>query len=233
MAHGTEARAEAADSGAGRLRRPAPESRPFAPRFQPILVLVVALGALAGPQEPARGAEPPLDGREIAAGGEPPGDGGIWEREGLGGDWGGLRSVLGGRGVTFTFNYIGEAYRNVRGGETRRAIYEGRLEMSLDLDLERMLGWRGGTLHATGYQIHGRGLSAGALGNLLTISGIEARPGARLFTLWFEQAWFGEILSIRVGQLAADDEFAISRSEERRVGKECRIRCRSRWSPYH
>ena len=28
--------------------------------------------------------------------------------------------------------------------------------------------------------------------------------------------------------------YAISgRSEERRVGKECRIGCRSRWSPYH
>ena len=25
----------------------------------------------------------------------------------------------------------------------------------------------------------------------------------------------------------------IRRSEERRVGKECRIGCRSRWSPYH
>jgi hypothetical protein len=24
-----------------------------------------------------------------------------------------------------------------------------------------------------------------------------------------------------------------ARSEERRVGKECRIACRSRWSPYH
>ena len=24
-----------------------------------------------------------------------------------------------------------------------------------------------------------------------------------------------------------------SRSEERRVGKECRMPCRSRWSPYH
>ena len=23
------------------------------------------------------------------------------------------------------------------------------------------------------------------------------------------------------------------RSEERRVGKECRVQCRSRWSPYH
>ena len=26
---------------------------------------------------------------------------------------------------------------------------------------------------------------------------------------------------------------SIGRSEERRVGKECRIGCRSRWSPYH
>ena len=25
----------------------------------------------------------------------------------------------------------------------------------------------------------------------------------------------------------------VDRSEERRVGKECRIGCRSRWSPYH
>ena len=26
---------------------------------------------------------------------------------------------------------------------------------------------------------------------------------------------------------------SLIRSEERRVGKECRIGCRSRWSPYH
>ena len=25
----------------------------------------------------------------------------------------------------------------------------------------------------------------------------------------------------------------LARSEERRVGKECRMPCRSRWSPYH
>ena len=29
------------------------------------------------------------------------------------------------------------------------------------------------------------------------------------------------------------DELARLRSEERRVGKECTIQCRSRWSPYH
>ena len=25
----------------------------------------------------------------------------------------------------------------------------------------------------------------------------------------------------------------VERSEERRVGKECELKCRSRWSPYH
>ena len=29
------------------------------------------------------------------------------------------------------------------------------------------------------------------------------------------------------------EELSDARSEERRVGKECRIGCRSRWSPYH
>ena len=29
------------------------------------------------------------------------------------------------------------------------------------------------------------------------------------------------------------DDFSNSRSEERRVGKECSEPCRSRWSPYH
>ena len=29
------------------------------------------------------------------------------------------------------------------------------------------------------------------------------------------------------------DDKHVARSEERRVGKECRIGCRSRWSPYH
>ena len=33
-------------------------------------------------------------------------------------------------------------------------------------------------------------------------------------------------------KLKAHDE-KNDRSEERRVGKECRIGCRSRWSPYH
>src|SRR3546814_19370377 len=35
------------------------------------------------------------------------------------------------------------------------------------------------------------------------------------------------------GQLPAEVERVLDRSEERRVGKECVSTCRSRWSPYH
>ena len=36
-----------------------------------------------------------------------------------------------------------------------------------------------------------------------------------------------------VRAISAEPGSGFSRSEERRVGKECRLTCRSRWSPYH
>ena len=38
---------------------------------------------------------------------------------------------------------------------------------------------------------------------------------------------------IVTGCMGAEPEDISARSEERRVGKECDIPCRSRWSPYH
>ena len=36
-----------------------------------------------------------------------------------------------------------------------------------------------------------------------------------------------------ISKLSYSDKVRFSRSEERRVGKECTSWCRSRWSPYH
>jgi hypothetical protein len=40
------------------------------------------------------------------------------------------------------------------------------------------------------------------------------------------------LLSLALAHFTGQVDMA-SRSEERRVGKECRRLCRSRWSPYH
>ena len=137
--------------------------------------------------------------------------GGFWERDVLTGDWGGMRSQLESQGIQLGANYIGEVLGNVSGGVRTGTIYEGRLELLLNLDLERAVGWSGATFHANAYQIHGRGLSANDLGNNFMIaSNIEAQRSTRLFDLWLEQGLLDGRLSIRAGQLAADDEFIIS-----------------------
>ena len=188
----------------------APKSNQFAISANVVLALAVVVGVTVARATVGVCAEPAAGERDVSAGGAQQEETSIWKRETLTGDWGGMRNALSDRGAAFTFNYIGEVLGNVRGGERRLATYDGRFEMSLDLDLEKMAGWQGATIHATGYQIHGRGLSANALGNLLAASGIEARRGTRLFTLWFEQNLFDKNVAFRVGQLAADDEFAVS-----------------------
>ena len=41
------------------------------------------------------------------------------------------------------------------------------------------------------------------------------------------------VYSILLGFAYDTGKYVYDRSEERRVGKECMVQCRSRWSPYH
>ncbi len=125
-------------------------------------------------------------------------------------DPGGVRRSLGREGVTFHVNYIGEGLGNPTGGVKQGVFYDGRLELAIDADMEKMMGWRGLSFFANGYQIHGQSITAHDLGALMPVSFIEAFPDTRLFELWFEQKLFSDTLSIRFGQLAANSDFLIS-----------------------
>ena len=126
-------------------------------------------------------------------------------------DPGGVRAALGRRGVTYNLTYIGETLGNVSGGTRRGAVYQGLLDVQIDVDLERLAGLPGLSLHADAYQAHGRGLSRCCLGdNYLIASGIETRPGTRLYELWIEQELWGGRVAVRAGRLGADTEFFVS-----------------------
>ena len=134
----------------------------------------------------------------------------IWERDTLTGDWGGARTALKNQGIDITLNYIGEAFGVLSGGIDQGANYEGRFEFSVDTDLQKLIGWTGGTTHFTIYQINNSGGTLGdRVGSIDDPSNIDALATTRLFTAWFEQS-FGDRVSVRIGQLAADDEFVIS-----------------------
>src|SRR5450756_3226117 len=62
-------------------------------------------------------------------------------------------------GVQFNATYIGEFLVNVSGGAKRGAVYDGRLDLGIDVDLEKAIGWTGAKFHANMFQIHGQGIS--------------------------------------------------------------------------
>jgi porin len=175
--------------------------------------LAVLLCALVALERPADGQESatPADQSASPAPAASPHEGDFWTRDALTGNWGGLRSKLEDKGIDIDADTIDEVLGNPSGGTRQGAIYEGRLELIATVDLAKTLGWTGATAHANAYQIRGRGLSANNLGNnLATVSDIEAARSFRLFDLWIEQSLFNTTLTIRAGQIAADDEFFIS-----------------------
>jgi porin len=144
------------------------------------------------------------------AGGAASAQQGLFQQDTLTGDWGGLRKRLADEGVTIGLTDVAETLSNPVGGFTQDTIYDGLVTASLDLDLSKLLKWPDATFHVDGYQISGRGLSENAIGNLLTVSSIEALPTTRLHDLWLQQAFLENRASLRVGQIAFDDEFYIS-----------------------
>src|ERR1700730_13318947 len=112
-------------------------------------------------------------------------------------------------GYNLRLDYFADGLGNPTGGVRQGAVYEGILYMVLDADLARIASLDGLSFRVNAYQIHGGQLSASNIFSLTRVDSIEARPATRLFELWVEQK-LGDLASIRVGQLAADNQFFIS-----------------------
>lgn len=124
----------------------------------------------------------------------------------------GVRSALAAKGVTWQINDNLDLLGDVSGGMRRGSIAENQVQMVVDADLEKLFGWSGGAVHASGYRIDGtNGLSRGYVGNLLTVSNIEALSSTKLYELWFEQTFAAGKAALRFGQLGADTEFVVSK----------------------
>lgn len=131
--------------------------------------------------------------------------------DGVSGDWLGYRKGLEDRGVEFFGSYTAEVWGNVAGGENRGAVYTGLLEFGLTLDMEKLVGWEGATFHNSWLWLSGQDASEKLVGDdIWGVSNIAGFNTLRMFELWFQQAFYDDLFSIRLGQLSADQEFAIS-----------------------
>jgi porin len=143
---------------------------------------------------------------------QPAAPSGLWERANLLGDWGGLRTALADKGITVGLIDSTEVFGNVSGGAKQGASGDGQATLTVTIDTAKAVGWQGGTFNVSVLGIYGPNFSAGYLQNLQSVSGINNPPTVRLWELWYQQAFLGGRMDLRVGQQSVDQEFLVSQN---------------------
>jgi porin len=144
------------------------------------------------------GSSPPLDLQKTETN--------FWNQKYMFGDWGGERSRLAEKGITFDVNNIGDFQTDVSGSQTHHAIYFGRLRASSDVDFNQLCGFDGEFFISGAYQ-YGENLSGQYLHVNTLTSSIAGVDSHRLDILWYQQGLFNHLLTLKVGQIAAVNEF--------------------------
>ena len=134
---------------------------------------------------------------------------GIPEEVAFKADVGGTRAALARAGVGMGGAYYAEPFYNW-GGFDEGGEYQGVLVLYVNADMHKLGLWKGLCFHTNGLQIHGNSITAANIGSLMPVTSLEATDATRLSELWFEQTIIKDKLTVRIGQLAADEEFILS-----------------------
>ena len=133
---------------------------------------------------------------------------GFFERDSPLPDPAGRRAKLTAHGIDLGVIYTGESFGNPLGGYRQGAVYDGLLTVGLDVDFGKLAGWKGLTLHVLAYDPHGTSGTDRYVHDLGRFSNIDAFDSFHLFELWLQASFFDNVVNLRVGQVAADAEFA-------------------------
>ncbi|WP_410209387.1 carbohydrate porin [Aquirhabdus sp.] len=126
------------------------------------------------------------------------------------GDWGGYRSHLAEEGVQFNLGYTSEVAHNFSGGKQHDTRYTDQFALGTTLDLNRLLGWNGGTFQLTYSHRNGRNLSGDAdLGTLQQVQEVYGRGQTwRLTQFWLNQDFMDGLVQWKIGRVTVGEDFA-------------------------
>jgi len=177
-------------------------SSPARPRKSAWPLLCGVLGLMLATSLTARAG---TDAKDMTTPGTPP-DNSIWAQQYLLGDWGGERTKLAQEGITFDLDDIGDFQADVTGSQEHHATYFGRIRGSVDIDFQKLDGFDG-EFFATGIWQYGRNLSGDYLHVNTLTSSIAGEESERIDQFWYQQGLADNMFKIKLGQLAAVNEF--------------------------
>lgn len=110
----------------------------------------------------------------------------------------------------FDIRYMADVMSNLDGGIETGSRYMDNLDVSLEVDAERAMGWTGATLFLYGVYNNGKALSGDLVGDAQALSSIETEvKAARLLEAWLDQRFWDDRASIRVGLYDLNSEFDV------------------------
>jgi len=136
----------------------------------------------------------------------------LLERERLSGDWDGWRPWLRDRGLEPYLVYTGSMWSNVDGGIRTGTELDGYMDLGFGLDLAKLGAWDGLRFQVSWHWFQGRSPSRILVGANVAqaVNPWEASNAFRFYDLYLSQS-FGDDGVVRIGQLAVDSDFMISR----------------------
>ena len=136
-----------------------------------------------------------------------------WRETTLGADWGGARKRLYDAGVQIDALYTADYLRNNGGGLQSGGAAMGHLDLIVQLDGRKLVGWQGGSAYLQVIGNSGGRVNLNYVGSLMGVDNFEApvnRSG--IFQAWLQQSFLDDKASLRVGLYPIDSEFYVTES---------------------
>ncbi|RPI32924.1 MAG: carbohydrate porin, partial [Hyphomicrobiaceae bacterium] len=126
------------------------------------------------------------------------------------GDWAGLRPKLEQAGIVPRLTLVTDLAGNPSGGRSQGATAPSSIEASLFFDLDKIVGLKGGSVFTSFSYRWGNSLSAEYIGNVFSTQQIFGFQTYRLIDASYQQKLFDDRVELRLGRLAATDDFLVS-----------------------
>ncbi len=126
---------------------------------------------------------------------------------GLTGNWNDARLRLEEQGITPYAVFTTEVFGNVSGGMRRGTTNSGVLDLGLELELEKLVGWKGGSFTVSGFAAYGADFSTKYVGDFNVISNLFSETDFNIFNLFLSQSFGDDLVLMKAGQIAVDDDF--------------------------
>lgn len=133
-----------------------------------------------------------------------------WHGETLTGDWWGMRNMLDDEGIKISATYTNNIAGNPTGGFDQGMTYCDNFGFGVELDFEKLIGWKGMTVTVSGLNRDGSSLSQDYIGNQFTVQQVFGGSAVMFYALAFEQKLFDDKVNLKFGRFATGDDFASS-----------------------